>query len=130
MNSAIHTRTFTAIVDDFVAAYNAKDFARCRAQLAPKFYFQHHNRGVEHHDPDEFIETLRLFASEYLPDRRFGAPTAVVEAGNVVVRQQPWGGTATVDLPGIAAAGEKVALDLCSVFTIEDQLITQYHDYG
>lgn len=119
-----------SLAAEFVHAYNAKDFKRMRGLLAPTFYFQHHNRGFEITDPDEFIATLKQFATEFIPDRAFGTPTRVSSAGNTVVVEQPWGATANVDIPGMGNAGERISLDLCSVFVFDSERIAAYHDYG
>jgi hypothetical protein len=118
------------IVDGFIAAYNAKDFARCSAMLAPRFHFCHYNRGFSLDDGDTFIATLRQFATDFIPDRQFGAATRTIETGNTVVRTHSWGGTAVVDVPGMAHKGERIALDLCTIFVFDGDLITEYHDYG
>lgn len=119
-----------SLAAEFVQAYNAKDFDRLRGLLATPFYFQHHNRNYEITDPDEFVATLKQFASEYIPDRAFGKPSRVSCAGNTVVVEQPWSATAKVDIPGMGNAGERISLDLCSVFIIDGDRIAAYHDYG
>ncbi len=126
-----HSSThLTAIVEDLVAAYNAKDFARVRELFAPRFYFCHHNRNFEFRDRDELIAIMRHFATEAVPDRRFHPAVRTIESGNVVIREQTWGGEAQVDIPGMASKGEQLSLDLCSVFVFEGELIAEYHDYG
>ncbi len=120
----------TALVDEIVAAYNAKDFDRLAGHLDPNLVFCHHNRGFAHTSRDEFIATLRQFATEIMPDRRFGAATRVVAAGNTVIREQTWSGHARFDIPGMARAGELLQLDLCSVYVFNGELVSEYHDYG
>ena len=115
---------------EFIRAYNEKDFARMREMIAPNFYFQHHNRGLEFSDPEEFVATLKQFATEALPDRGFGAAERVTCTKTTVVIQHSWGGTPKVDIPGMGNAGEKINLDLCSVMVFEGTLMTEYHDYG
>lgn len=119
-----------ALAAAFVQAYNDKDFVRLRELLAPDFYFQHHNRGFEITDPDEFVATLKQFASELIPDRAFGEPSRITSVGNTVVVEQTWSATARVDIPGMGNAGERISLDLCSVFVFDGDQITAYHDYG
>jgi limonene-1,2-epoxide hydrolase len=130
MTDAVPTPRLIAIVDAMVEAYNAKDFERFREHLSPMFYFRHHNRDFECHDRDQFIAILRQFASEFVPDRKFGPPHRVVGAGNVVVREQAWGGCARVDIPGMAKAGEVLSLDLCTVYVFDGERVAEYHDYG
>jgi hypothetical protein len=119
-----------SLAADFVQAYNDENFDRLRGLLSPTFYFQHHNRNFEFKDPDEFIATLKQFASELMPDRGFGKPSRVTCAGNTVVIEQPWSGVPTVDVPGMGDAGEKISLDLCSILIFDGELVAQYHDYG
>ena len=119
-----------SLAAQFVQAYNSKDFERLRGLLSPTFYFQHHNRDYEIKDPDEFVATLKQFASEFIPDRAFGRPSRVTCAGNTVVVEQPWTATAKVDIPGMGSAGERISLDLCSVFVFDGDEIAAYHDYG
>ncbi len=119
-----------ALAAEFVQAYNAKDFDRLRGLLSATFYFQHHNRNFEITDPDEFVATLKQFASEFIPDRAFGTPSRVTSAGNTVVVEQPWSATPKVDIPGMGSAGERLTLDLCSVFVFDGERIAAYHDYG
>jgi len=120
----------SAIIDDMVNAYNEKDFERLRGFLAPQFYFCHHNRTFEHNDADDFIETLKTFASNLVPDRKLSEPESVIESGNTVVRTHTWGGLATTDIPGIGADGELIEIQLCSIYVFEGNLVTEYHDYG
>jgi hypothetical protein len=119
-----------SLAAEFVQAYNAKDFGRLRGLLSSTFYFQHHNRGFEITDPDEFVAILKQFAGDLIPDRAFGKPSRVSCAGNTVVVEQPWGATAKVDIPGMGSAGERISLDLCSVFIFDGDKIAAYHDYG
>lgn len=119
-----------SLAANFIQAYNDKDFDRLRGLISSNFYFQHHNRNFEFKDPDEFIATLQQFASELMPQRGFGKPSRVTCAGNTVVFEQPWSGTPSVDVPGMGDAGEKISLDLCSVFVFDGDLVAEYHDYG
>jgi hypothetical protein len=119
-----------ALVEEAVDAYNAKDFDRYEKYFAEDLRFCHHNRGFGFDDRAALLETLRTFANDLMPDRRMGAATRLVQAGNVVVREQPWGGTTAVDVPGIADKGETVAWDLCSVYVFDGDKVSEYHDYG
>jgi len=130
MSEKSATDNLTALADAFIAAYNAKDFVRCRGMLAIEFYFCHYNRNFEFHDPDAFIETLTQFATDLIPDRSFGPPLRVIESGNTVVLTHRWGGTARADIPGMAAKGARLELDLCTLFVFDGGLISEYHDYG
>lgn len=130
MSNNDSTDRLQALAGKFVTAYNDKDFERLRELLAPKFYFEHHNRNFQFSNADEFVATLKQFASELMTDRAFGKATRISSSGNTVVIEQPWSGTPSVDIPGMAAAGERLSLDLCSVFIFEGELVAEYHDYG
>jgi ketosteroid isomerase-like protein len=118
------------IADDFVTAYNAKDFTRVRGFFADDLVFCHHNRGFELVGADALVALLAQFASEIVPDRQFRPATRVTEAGNVLIREQPWGGRVLKDIPGMAKAGDDLQLALCTVFVFDGDRIAEYHDYG
>lgn len=120
----------TAVIEQVVAAYNAKDFDTYQGFFKDDLTFCHHNRGFEFDNAQGLVDVLKVFASSLMPDRHMGEATRLVQAGNVVVRQQPWGGTAQEDIPGIGAKGEQVKLDLCSVYVFDGDKIAEYHDYG
>jgi len=114
-----------------VAAYNAKDFETLTSLLHPDLDFEHVNRGFAYRKRDDLLGVLRLFAGDLMPDRKMGAPERVLSSGDVVVRVAPWGGTAKVDVPGFAKAGEKVAITLCSVLRFDEQgRLVEWKDYG
>lgn len=118
------------LADEFVEAYNAKNFDRMREMITPNFYFHHHNRELEYKDPDEFIVVLKQFATELLPERGFGKNARVTCAGNTVVVEHPWSATPAVDIPGMGDAGETINLDLCTIMVFDGDLLAEYHDYG
>ena len=106
----------TALVEQVVEAYNAQDFPRYEAFFAEDIRFCYHNHSVELEGRKQLVEMLRKAAADVMPDRRLGAPTRITQAGDVVVREQPFVGTATGDLPGLAANGASIAVDICSVY--------------
>lgn len=120
----------TALIEEAVAAYNAQDFDRYEQYFVEDLRFCHHNRGFAFDERAPLIDTLRTFAADLIPDRRLGPATRLTQAGNVVVREQQWGGTAIADVPGMAAKGETITLDLCSVFVFDGDRVSEYHDYG
>lgn len=120
----------SAIVEKLVESYNAQDFARLRGFFADDFRFCHHNRGFSLADADAFVALLEHFAREVIPDRRCGTCKRIVETGNVVVREQAWGGLVRQDIPGMARAGEHLELELCTVFVFAGDRVAEYHDYG
>lgn len=117
--------------NQIVAAYNAKDFETLTSLLHPDLDFEHVNRGFAYRKRDDLLGVLRMFAGDLMPDRKMGAPERVLSSGDVVVRVAPWGGTAKVDVPGFAKAGEKVAITLCSVLRFDEKgRLVEWKDYG
>ncbi len=111
--------------------YNAKDFDRLAAMTSPNLDFSHFNRDFTFSNRDALLEVLRQFADALVPDRRFLPPERVTVAGNVVVREAYWVGTAAVDLPGFAKAGGKIRFKFCSVMRFDDNgNLVEWKDYG
>lgn len=131
--AVVNTGTETdriAIVERMVGAYNDKNWGRYALFFREDMRFVHHNRGFEFTDRPTFLAAMRVFAGDLVPNRALGPAIRSVQAGDVVVREQRWTGKAVADFPGIASAGEDVALDLCSVYVFDGDLIAEYHDYG
>jgi hypothetical protein len=122
---------FAVAADRLVATYNAKDFVTFRSLIAPNVDFAHFNRNFAFDRLDGLMQTIEQFASSFIPDRRFEPPLRVTVAGNLVVRESYYVGTAKVDLPGFASAGGQVRLKLCSVFRFNNQgVLVEWKDYG
>ena len=119
----------SAIFDAFVEAYNSKDFPRLGEVIADDVRVVHHNRGVEAKGKQELMGLFEAYGAAF-PDRRFSNERNRVAEGDTVVVQHTWGGTAAADVPGWAEAGGTVSLDLCTVFTVRQGRLTEYHDYG
>jgi hypothetical protein len=114
-----------------IEAYNAKDFEALEAMIAPDIDFAHFNRDFVLTDRKALLDILRGFAATYVPDRRFEAPERVTVAGNIVVREAWYAGTAAVDLPGFGAAGEAFRLKFCSVMRFDDAgVLVEWKDHG
>ncbi len=118
------------LTETLVAAYNAKDFARLANLLSPNLKFCHHNRGFAFDTRDEFIDILRTFATDMVPDRRLGPAVRAIASGHTVLREQTWGGTARCDIPGMAKAGESFSIDIATVLVFKGEVVAEYHDYG
>ena len=120
-----------AAAERLIQAYNAKDFEAMEAMIAPDLDFAHFNRDFTMTSRDELLGVLRAFAATYVPDRRFEAPERVTAAGNLVVREAWYAGTAAVDLPGFGAAGEAFRLKFCSVMRYDQQgILVEWKDHG
>jgi hypothetical protein len=94
MTTQVPPERLLELTETLVAAYNAKDFERLAQMLSPNLKFCHHNRGFAFDTRDEFIDVLRTFASDIVPDRRLGPAVRVIASGHTVLREQTWGGTA------------------------------------
>jgi hypothetical protein len=114
-----------------IEAYNAKDFDALDALIAPDIDFTHFNRDFVLSDRQALLDVLRGFADSYVPDRHFEAPERVTVAGNIVVREAWYAGTAAVDLPGFGAAGEAFRLKFCSVMRFDNAgVLVEWKDHG
>ena len=117
--------------ETLVEAYNAKDFAALERLIAPDLDFAHYNRNFVMKSRDELLDILRAFAAQYVPDRHFEPVERVSVAGNIVVREAWYAGTAAVDLPGFGAAGEAFRLKFCSVMRFDEAgLLVEWKDHG
>lgn len=122
---------FAQISDRLIEAYNAKDFEALRPLISPDIDFAHFNRDFVLTDREALLEVLKGFAASYVPDRRFEPAERVTEAGNIVVREAWYAGTAAVDLPGFGAAGEAFRLKFCSVMRFDDAgVLVEWKDHG
>jgi steroid delta-isomerase-like uncharacterized protein len=120
-----------AAVESFVDAYNKQDFDGMRALLADDVSFAHYNRGFSFRTAEELIGTLRAFANEYMPDRRFEPAIRTALIGDRVYREHVWTGTLAVDLAGFGSAGDTISERLCAVYTVGPEgTIVEYLDYG
>lgn len=114
-----------------IAAYNAKDFDTMAQIIAPDIDFAHFNRNFVLTSRDALLDVLRGFAATYAPDRHFEPPERVTTAGNIVVREAWYAGTAAVDLPGFGAAGESFRFKFCSVMRFNDSgILVEWKDHG
>ena len=120
-----------AAADRLIQAYNAKDFDTLESLIAPGIDFAHYNRDFVLTSRDALLGVLREFAASYVPDRRFEEPERVLVAGDIVVREAWYAGTAAVDLPGFGAAGETFRLKFCSVMRFDaDGILIEWKDHG
>lgn len=118
------------VVDTFLAAYNEKDLRRIAPILDADVRMVHYGRNVDVKGAGSVLEMLERSAEGAFPDRRFHPPRRRLVAGPHVVVEHAWSATAQVDVPGFASAGEAVAMDLCTIFTVHDGLIADYAEYG
>ncbi|MGK2910980.1 MAG: nuclear transport factor 2 family protein [Sphingobium sp.] len=120
-----------ATSERLIQAYNDKDFDALAALIVPELDFAHYNRDFVLTSRQALIEVLRGFATTYAPDRRFEPAERVTVAGNIVVREAWYAGTAAIDLPGFGAAGEAFRFKFCSVMRFDDDgLLVEWKDHG
>lgn len=117
------------IAEKYVETYNSDDLETMKTLMSPDVEVTHHNRGV-HRIGRDIVFAGKEAASTAVPDKHFENRRRILAADGVVVIEHTWAGTATVDMPGFATAGESFAIDLCTVMTIEDGVIVKYDDYG
>lgn len=122
---------FALAADRLIAAYNDKQFDEMAKMIASDIDFAHFNRDFVLKDRDALLDVLKGFAATYVPDRQFEAPERVMVAGNIVVREAWYVGTAAVDLPGFGSAGEGFRLKFCSVMRFDDAgILVEWKDHG
>ena len=120
-----------AAAERLIQAYNAKNFDALEAMIAPDLDFAHFNRDFVLTSRDALLDVLRQFASTYVPDRHFEPPERVTVAGDIVVREAWYAGTAAVDLPGFGTQGEAFRLKFCSVMRFDEAgLLVEWKDHG
>lgn len=120
-----------AASERLIEFYNAKDFDGMAQMIAPDLDFAHFNRDFHLTGRDALLDVLRQFAAQFVPDRRFEPAERVTVAGDIVVREAWYAGTAAVDLPGFGAAGEAFRLKFCSVMRFDDRgILVEWKDHG
>lgn len=127
---SLEERQAEHVVDRFIAAYNAKDVATIAALLGEDIHMVHREANVDIRGRSAVLAMLRRSAEGAFTDRRFHSERRRLIDGPVVAVEQMWGGTAAHDVPGMAAQGERVTMELCTLFTVEDGRIVDYTEYG
>lgn len=119
-----------AVVEAYLDAYNRQEIERIEALLAPDLRMRHHNRGFDLRGAEALLDGLMQFEG-IAPDRRYHSRRRLLVCDEQVVVEHCWEATFLVDAEAFEVkAGETVALDVCSVFTVRDGLIAEYDDYG
>lgn len=118
-----------SIANQWIAAYNAKDFDTLKHLMTDDIHVEHHNRGVVLEGAEAMLAIMTQFEG-LLPDRRFHSTRRQFAVGTQVVTEQTWSATPTADIEGFAKKGEKVDLELACIWTVRDGQIAEYHDYG
>ena len=118
------------VVETFLAAYNNKDLDQITRLLADEIHMVHYGRDIDISGADQVLTLLTRSAEGAFPDRRFHSRRRRLVDGDHVIVEQAWSATAEVDVPGYARAGESVAMDLCTIFTVTAGRIVEYVEYG
>ena len=118
-----------SVANRWIEAYNSKDLETIKSLCAEDIRLEHHNRGVVLDGRDAVVALIEQFG-DLGPDRRFHSTRRQFTDGERVVTEQSWGFTAATDMPGWAAQGDSVALDLACIWTVRNGQITEYDDYG
>ncbi|MEV0494679.1 nuclear transport factor 2 family protein [Streptomyces atratus] len=118
-----------AVVDRLVAAFNGPDYDELSRILADDIVFSHKNKGMEGTGKEQLLSNIRMMYDAF-PGRTISATQRYAIQGDVVFREATWGGTAAVDVPGFAKAGEAAHLDTMTVFVIRGGRIHEWSDFG
>lgn len=117
------------VVDQFADAYNSGADDKLLSLCSEDILVVHHNRDITVNGKDAFGALLATF-KEAFPDKHFENRRGRYVDGDKVIVEHTWTGTAAADVPGWARQGEVARLDLCTVYTVRDGLVVEYHDYG
>jgi predicted ester cyclase len=119
------------LATSLISAYNAKEFDRLEALMAPDLDYAHFTHGLAHNNRDDVLKLLRRSAFEAIPDRAFDPPERITCAGDLAVVELWWSGTTVATMPGVNSAGQKLRVKLCSVLRFNDGgILVEWKDYG
>ncbi len=119
-----------ALSERFVDAYNSGDLARISATLAEGVELTHHNRGVTLKGREQVMGMFAM-AGQMMPGKAFVDRQSLDVLGpDQTVIRHTWTATPVVDVPGIAAEGETIRLDLATFLTFEEGVVIRYDDFG
>jgi predicted ester cyclase len=117
------------VVNRFFEAYNAGNDEGMVSLAADNILVVHHNRDLEAKGKAAFREMLLKYRG-IMPDKHFANRTGFHVDGDTVVVRHTWYGRSSEDIPGLAVKGAVKAYDLCTIMTVKNGLIVEYHDYG
>lgn len=123
------TAELTDFADRYIQAYNSGDLDVIATFLSDDVRLTHHNRGVDVSGKQAAIELFSAYGGLF-PNKAFTNRRSIQATGDRVIVEHTWGGKAAADVPGWAAEGESVSLDLATFMTVRDGLLVEYHDYG
>lgn len=123
-----HSRGAAEVVDEYLDAYNRFDLDRLAALIDEDIVLVHHNRAIASRGRLATLDRYRV-THTLLPDRRFTGPRVVTVVGDRVFVEHHFVGTFTADSAD-GRRGERLELDLLTVFRIAGDRIVEYDDYG
>jgi len=122
------TETPVGIANRYFELYNTQQFDEIAKIVSDDIEVTHYNRGFHVQGRDQLLGLYEA-ANSMLGDRGFSNRLATTTDGKKVILQHYFSGKNLVDTP-FGPAGSDYGLDLCTILTIEDGLITKYEDYG
>jgi uncharacterized protein (TIGR02246 family) len=115
---------------EFLKAYNDKDLDAVADLLAEDLRMVHYGTDFDLRGRDAIMARMRQNASGPLSVRRFNPPRRIHETSDTIIVEHEWEATAPAEVPSRAAAGERIAMELCTIFTVRDGLIVDYAEWG
>ena len=119
------------IARENIDAFNAADWQRFRAPLAPDSVYNELGTQRRIQGPDQIVETLKGW-KQAMPDAK-GTVTNAFASGNTVALEITWEGTHTGPLVGpggtIPASGKRQVTPAAWLLTFEGDKIKESHHY-
>ena len=119
------------VAEDFIAAFNAGDWSRFRARLAPDIAYEETGTGRSTAGADAYIALCQGWKDAF-PDASGTIRRAVTSEG-IVVQEVTWEGTHTgaIPTPGgtLPASGKRIAVGATLWLTLHDGRATEIHHH-
>ena len=123
------SRSPTALVQEWIEAFNARDLDRVNALYAEGCEYVIAARGLRLTGREAQRGLIERFLAA-VPDRRMTV-RRVTTAGGIAVVEADYDGTVSEQgLPGMPAPGERYHRELCCVLEIAGGLIQRERDYA
>ena len=121
----------TTIAEDFLDAFNAGDWPRFAARLAPDVAYQESGTGRSTRGADAYVALCRGWKAAF-PDAA-GALHRAVASGDTVAQEVTWEGTQAGPLPTpsgtLPASGRRIAVPATLWLTLRDGRATAIHHH-
>jgi ketosteroid isomerase-like protein len=114
----------------WIQSYNDQDLIAVGALLHDQVTMEHLGRGDKTTGKAAVMARLTASAAGAFPERRFTGPRRTHVAERFVLIEHTWEATAVRDVTGDAAAGEHLAMRVCTLFRFSEGLIAEYTEYG